>query len=221
MPEGTAVVLGRLVSLLAAAMLVLQFLLAAQRLLPVAVRLFALQSLLLAALATSVAYANGASEIYVSVAITVALKVIALPAFLARVIGRAHEAPDPTALVNPPSVLLACGVLTLLATALAQRVAGPSLAAPSVLTVALSLLLIGFFLMIVQRNAVAQVLALLTAENGLFLVAVALTSGMPLLVELGVFLDVFVAVLVLGVLVTRLRAVVSSIDVSRLSRLRG
>jgi hydrogenase-4 component E len=221
MPEGATVVFGRLVSLLAAAMLVLQFLLAAQRLLPVAVRLFALQSLVLAALAGLVAYGEDEREIYVSVALTLALKVVALPVFLSRVIGRARRTPDPAALVNPPSVLLACGVLTLLATALAQRVSGPSLVAPSVLTVALSLLLIGFFLMIVQRNAVAQVLGLLTAENGLFLVAVALTSGMPLLVELGVFLDVFVAVLVLGLLVTRLRAVVASIDVSLLRRLRG
>ncbi len=211
----------RLVSLLAAAMLVLQFLLAGQRLLPVAVRLFALQSLVLAALASGVAYAEGEPHIYISVVLTVALKVVALPVFLARIIDRAHERPSAGPLVNTPSALLACGVLTLLAAVLAQPFSGASLGVPSVLTVAFGLVLSGFFLMIVQRNAVAQVLALLTAENGLFLVAVVLTSGMPLLVELGVFFDVFVAALVLGLLVTRLRSVVASIDVSLLRRLRG
>lgn len=213
--------LDQFVSLFAAAMLVLQFLLAGQRRLRVAVRLFALQSLVLAALASAVAYAEGEPHIYISAVLTLALKVIALPAFLATIIDRTQEKPSPAPLVNTPSVLLGCGILTVLAAALAQPFAGASLGVPSVLTVALGLVLSGFFLMIVQRNAVAQVLGLLTAENGLFLVAVVLTSGMPLLVELGVFFDVFVAVLVLGLLVTRLRTVVASIDVSLLKRLRG
>lgn len=211
----------RLVTLLAASMLVLEFLLAGQRLLPVAVRLFALQSLALATLAGAVAYARGEPHIYVSAALTLGLKVIALPLFLGRVVGRAREPVTAAPFLNPSTSLLVCGAMTLVASVVAQPFAGASLLAPSVLAVAVALMLIGFFLMVLQRNAIAQVLGLLTAENGLFLVGVSLTSGMPLLVELGVFFDLFVAVLVLGVLVTRLQAVVASIDVSRLRRLRG
>ncbi len=211
----------RIVTLLAASMLVLQFLLAGQRLLPVAVRLFAGQSLVLAALAAVVAGSHGHPHIYISAALTLGLKVIVLPVVLQRVAGRAAGSPDAAPFLNTPSLLLACGALTLVAAVVAQPFAGASRLAPSVLAVAVALMLLGFFLMIVQRNAVGQVLGLLTAENGLFLLAVSLTSGMPLLVELGVFFDVFVAVLVLGLLVTRLRAVEASIDVSRLRRLRG
>jgi hydrogenase-4 component E len=86
----------------------------------------------------------------------------------------------------------------------------------------MALLLIGFFLLINRRRAVTQVLALLCAENGLFLAAISLaTHGLPLVVELGVFFDLFVAVMVLGILVFRIRETFSSIDVDRLDQLRG
>lgn len=220
MPLADVPTLDRLVALMAAAMLVLQFLLAGQRVLAMAVQLFALQSLVLAALAATVAYAEGEPHVYVSAALTLGLKVAALPIILTRVVSRTVGA-GPGPFLNAPSLLLASGGLTLVAAAAAEPFAGASLVAPSVLTVAVALVLIGFFLMVVQRNAVGQVLGLLTAENGLFLVAVSLTTGMPLLVELGVFFDVFVAVLVLGLLVTRLVSVGASVDVSLLRRLRG
>ena len=64
-------------------------------------------------------------------------------------------------------------------------------------------------------------LAGLCLENGLFLAAISLTYGMPLIVELGVLFDVLVAVMVLGILVYRIRETFESMDVSRLRRLRG
>ena len=83
-------------------------------------------------------------------------------------------------------------------------------------------MLTGFFLLINRRRAITQVLALLCAENGLFLAALSLTAhGMPLVVELGIFFDLFIAVMVLGILVYRIRATVGSIDVDRLNRLKG
>jgi hydrogenase-4 component E len=65
------------------------------------------------------------------------------------------------------------------------------------------------------------VLALLSLENGLFLAAISLTYGMPLIVELGIFFDLLVAVMVLGILVYRIQETFDSMDVSKLSRLRG
>jgi len=89
------------------------------------------------------------------------------------------------------------------------------------LAVAVSLFLIGFFMMLNRRKAVTQVLALLSLENGLFLAAISLTYGMPLVVELGVFFDLLVATMVLGILVYRIRETIDSMDVSKLRRLRG
>jgi hydrogenase-4 component E len=89
------------------------------------------------------------------------------------------------------------------------------------LAVAIALFLIGFFTMINRRKAVTQVMGLLSLENGLVLAAISLTYGMPLIVELGIFFDVLVAVLVLGILVFRIRETFDSTDVSKLRRLRG
>ena len=65
------------------------------------------------------------------------------------------------------------------------------------------------------------ILALLTVENAVFLVALGATSGMPLVVELGISFDVILAVLVLGILVHRIAERFESMDVSRLSKLKG
>jgi hydrogenase-4 component E len=90
------------------------------------------------------------------------------------------------------------------------------------LPVALTLVLTGFFLMINRRKALTQVLALLTVENGVMLAAVALTTyGMPLVVELGIFFDVLVAVMVLGILVYRIRENFASMDTGKLNQLKG
>jgi hydrogenase-4 component E len=76
-------------------------------------------------------------------------------------------------------------------------------------------------MMLNRRKALTQVIALLSLENGLFLAAISLTYGMPLVVELGVFFDLLVATMVLGILVYRIRETFDSVDVSKLRRLRG
>jgi hydrogenase-4 component E len=96
-----------------------------------------------------------------------------------------------------------------------------SAVAHHVIGVSLSMLLMGLFLMVTRRKAVTQILALLTIENAVFLVALGATSGMPLVVELGISFDVILAVLVLGILVHRIVERFESMDVSRLSKLKG
>jgi hydrogenase-4 component E len=83
------------------------------------------------------------------------------------------------------------------------------------------LFLIGFFMMVNRRKALTQVLALLSLENGIFLAAISLTYGMPMIVEVGIFFDVLVGAMVLAILVYRIRETFDSMDVSRLSRLKG
>jgi hydrogenase-4 component E len=102
-----------------------------------------------------------------------------------------------------------------------EEIAGSRTLGHNALAVAISLFLIGFFMMINRRKALTQVLALLSLENGLFLAAISLTYGMPLIVELGISFDVLVAVMVLGILVYRIRETFESMDVSKLRRLRG
>ena len=133
-------------------------------------------------------------------------KVIFLPWLLNRLVHRIQIHQEIEPLLNAPTSMLICGGLTLLGYVVARPFTSLERLGNNTLAIALTLLLTGFFLMINRRKALTQVLALLTVENGVMLAAVALTTyGMPLVVELGIFFDVLVAVMVLGILVYRIR----------------
>lgn len=212
----------QIITLMAALMLVVQLLMIAQRMLLTNIRLFAIQSLLLAGIAAVVAYYHNASHVYVVAVLTLVGKVIFLPWLLNRLVQRIQIHQEIEPLLNAPTSMLLCGGLTLLGYVLARPFTSLERLGTNTLAVAITLLLIGFFLMINRRTAITQVLALLTVENGVMLAAVALTTyGMPLVVELGIFFDVLVAVMVLGILVYRIRENFASMDTSKLNQLKG
>jgi len=210
------------ITLLAAGMLIIQMLMVVQRMLLTSIRLFALQSLMLAGIAGIIAFFHNAPEVYLVALLTFAGKVHFLPWLLNRLVRRIqiHEEIEP--LLNSTASMLLCGALTLLGYIVARPFTSLARMGNNTLGIAITLLLIGFFLMFNGRKAISQVLALLTVENGVMLAAVALTTyGMPLVVELGVFFDVLVAVMVLGILVYRIRETFASMDVDKLRNLRG
>jgi hydrogenase-4 component E len=210
-----------LITLLASAMLVLQLLLAVQSMLITNIRLFALQSLMLAGIAGVVGYAYGAWHVMVVAALTVAAKVFFLPWLLQRLVRQIKIDHEIRPFVNMPASMLICGALTVLAYVVARPITTLDRLGSNTLAVAIALVLTGFFLMINRRTALTQVLALLTMENGVMLAAIALTTyGMPLVVEIGIFFDVVVAVMVLGILVFRIRETFASMDVSKLNELK-
>lgn len=210
------------ITLLAAGMLVIQLLMVVQRMLLTTIRLFALQSLLLAAIAAIIAYFHSASHVYWVAGLTLVGKVLFLPWLLHRLVQRIQIHQEIEPLLNSTASMLLCGALTLLGYIVARPFTSLERLGNNTLAIAITLLLTGFFLMFNRRKAITQVLALLSVENGVMLAAVALTTyGMPLVVELGIFFDVMVAVMVLGILVFRIRETFASMDVSKLSQLRG
>jgi hydrogenase-4 component E len=216
---GTA---SQLIALFAALMLVVQLLLVVQPMLLTSIRLFAIQSVFLAGIAAVVASFHGAFHVYVVVALTLVGKVVFLPWLLSRQVQRMKIVQEIEPLVNFPTSMLICGGLTLLGYLVARPFTSLERLGNNTLAVAITLVLTGFFLMINRRKAITQVLALLTVENGVMLAAVALTTyGMPLVVELGIFFDVLVAVMILGILVYRIRETFASMDIGKLSQLKG
>ncbi len=215
----------RMVTLMAAFVLVLQIAMVAQRSLVVNIRMFGTQSFLLGAIAGAIAWYNGAPHIFVAAGMTVLVKAILVPILLERLVDRIEIRHEIEPIINVPLSIVISGGLTLIAylvgASFYHRETGAASLGHNTLAVAISVFLIGFFMMINRRKAMSQVLALLTLENGVFLAAICLTYGMPLIVELGVFFDVLVAVLVLGILVYRIRETIESMDVSKLRRLRG
>jgi hydrogenase-4 component E len=212
----------QLITLMAALMLVLQLLMVVQRMLLTNIRLFALQSLLLAGIAGVVAYINNAPHVYVVAVLTIIGKVVFLPWLLNRQVRRIGITQEIEPLLNAPTSMLLCGGLTLLGYIVARPFTALERLGNNTLGIAMTLVLTGFFLMFNRLKALTQVLALLTVENGVMLAAIALTTyGMPLVVELGIFFDVMVAVMVLGILVYRIRESFDSMDTSKLNQLKG
>ncbi len=209
-------------TLCAAGMLVTTFLMVGQKALFTTIRLYGLQSALLGIVAGTNAFAGGGKDLFVTAALTIVLKGFVIPWFLMRVIDRIGITREVQPFLNVPASLLICLGLTVIgyrvSTGFPEGAGGVS---HHLIGVALSMLLIGLFLMVTRRKAISQILALLTVENAVFLVAVGVTSGMPLIVELGISFDVLLAVLVLGVLVRRIADRFESMDVSRLSKLKG
>ena len=221
-PSAATEISSQAITLMATLMLLVQLLMTAQRMLLTSIRLFAIQSLLLAGIAALVAYHHNASHVYVVAGLTLIGKVIFLPWLLNRLVHRIQIHQEIEPLLNAPTSMLICGGLTLLGYVLARPFTSMERLGNNTLGIALTLLLTGFFLMINRRKELTQVLALLTVENGVMLAAVALTSyGMPLVVELGIFFDVLVAVMVLGILVYRIRESFASMDTSKLNQLKG
>jgi hydrogenase-4 component E len=213
---------GNILILCAAGMLVTAYLMVGQRALFTAIRLYSVQSLLLGIVAATIAFAEARPDLYLTAAMTVALKGILIPWFLMRVIDRIgiHREIEP--FLNVPASLLVCLGLTVIgyrvSTGFPETAGSVS---HHLIGVALSMLLTSMFLMVTRKKAITQILALLMFENAVFLVAVGVTSGMPLVVELGISFDVILAVLILGILVHRIVDRFESMDVSRLSKLKG
>ncbi|HWQ53445.1 MAG TPA: NADH-quinone oxidoreductase subunit K [Bryobacteraceae bacterium] len=217
----------KIVTLMAALVLVLQIAMVGQRWIVTNIRIFGAQSFLLAAIAGTIAWYNSAPHVFIAAVLTLLVKAILVPVLLERLVDRIEIRREIEPIVNVPVSVLISGALTLIGYIVAESfyrpeyTSGPASMGHNTLAVAISLFLIGFYMMINRRKALTQVLALLSLENGLFLAAISLTYGMPLIVELGVFFDVLVAVMVLGILVYRIQETVESLDVSKLRKLRG
>jgi hydrogenase-4 component E len=217
----------RMITLMAAVVLVLQIMMVTQRWLITNIRAFALQSFLMACIATTIAYYNNAPHIYAAAVLMLLVKVILLPVLFERLVTRIGILQEIEPFVNAPISVIIAGLLTLLAYVVAESLhrpdepMGPASLGHNTLAVAIALFLIGFFMMVNRRKALTQVLALLSLENGIFLAAISLTYGMPMIVEIGIFFDVLVGAMVLAILVYRIRETFDSMDVSRLSRLKG
>jgi hydrogenase-4 component E len=211
----------QMVDLCAALLLVTCFAIVAQRRLSACVDVFALQSVFLAATAALVAFLTGIHHIYIAAVLTVAIKVIVIPRILKKVVERLNVTRELVMNVNIPAGLLICGALVILAFFITQPIIplGFLLTRDS-LSIALAILMIGFFTMIARKKAVTQVIGFLVMENGLFLGATVAAHGMPLIVELGIFFDVLVAVLIIGIYTHRIQDAFDSVDTSKLTVLK-
>jgi len=211
----------QLINMCAALLLLIAFAMLSQRRIVSLVNLLALQGALLVVATLLLAWRTGDRHLYVSAALTLGLKVFFLPWLLHRLIRRLGVYWDTEPLLNITATMLAGVLVVIFSFGLAQPISAlASTATRNSIGIAVAVILIAFLTMITRRKAMSQVVGFLSMENGLFFGAMSATYGMPMIVELGVALDVLVAMLVLGVFFFQIREQFDSLDLKNLESLK-
>ncbi len=184
--------------------------------------LLGLQSMLLSFIAVIVAATTGIQEIYIAALLTVIIKGVGATIVLGWVLRSAHTRIE-TNILSRGLSLAAVVALTFVG----YSSVSPDLQVktlfhtPNSLPIAISMVLIGVFIMITRKKALMTVIGLITIENGLFLFALSTTYGVPQFVELGIFLDVAISILMLGFFAFRINQMFDTLNVDILDELRG
>ena len=207
--------------LLAGAMLVTSFALLYQQRITAVLNAFAVQSITLALAVAWAAWSDNRPDLFITALIALTLKGIVIPLALRRTVERLGIHREVEKVVGVGVALVVGLALTGLAQALVIKVAaGTASHAREALALALAIVLLGFLMMIVRRNAVTQIVGFMSMENGLILAATG-ARGMPLVVEVSVAFSVLIALFVFAVFVFRIRERFDTIDIEALDRVRG
>lgn len=211
---------GQLLGLTAGVFLLAGVLMLWRRELASIIRLLAVQGAALATLVAILSIDQHHLELLGVAAGVLALRAGLLPYLMRRALAASGEARETRPLVNVAASLLAAAVLTLLAYVVSRPLVAlaPSPATQAI-PVGLAVVLVGLFVLATRRRALSQVVGLLLVDNGVTAIAFLATAGVPLTVELGVSLDVLLAVVVLLVLTTRMRTAFGATDLDELREL--
>ncbi|HEY9870693.1 MAG TPA: hypothetical protein V6D08_16115 [Candidatus Obscuribacterales bacterium] len=184
--------------------------------------LFSVQTLFIAAATVFSGVERAEPHLYLVALAFICVKALGVPLFFMWIIRKIQVQSDTGTLLPAPMAMHLSIVLFGLSHLLTRGLPGimsPEAGSPGAAG-ALSLLFSGLLLMLTRRVAMSQIVGFLTMENGIFLVALTQTSGMPLMVEMGILLDVLVGVMIAGLLLFRIKSSFEHIDVTQLTGLK-
>lgn len=154
--------------------------------------------------------------------LTLVVKAIVLPLVLYRIASRVVVYREvPLSIGMGPSLLIGALLVGLTYVYIVPVLLKEIHSGSQLLPVALSTVLLGFFFMVSRRSAFNQIIGIIVMENGLFLCALAVTGGMPLIIELGIFFDLLVGAMVMGIMTYQIRGTFDTLDTKNLNRLKG
>jgi hydrogenase-4 component E len=194
------------------------------------IRLYAAQSALIALLAVLVGAQRNLAELYVLAALTIALKAVAIPLVLRRLLRET----EPDHLIDTSHDIAGSGGLSLASTILigiavaafgffsagALRISGGG-APATALSVSVSVVLVAFVLMIHRRDVASQAIGLFSLENGISLAALVVAASLPLILEVALSFDLLLAVVVFGLLIRMHHGRADTLSTAELTNLRG
>jgi hydrogenase-4 component E len=184
------------------------------------IRLVAMQGTLLAVIAIAGQGELATAWSFTLAGATLLLKGAVFPRLLERARREARVVEELEPFVSYQFSLTSGVALLAVAVWLSHRLAVPAPAESLNLTVGLFLIFSGLFILVSRRLALGQVLGYIVLENGIALFGLTVAGREPLLIELGILLDVFVAVFVMGIAITHINREFDHIEVDRLTALR-
>lgn len=208
--------------LLGMLLLITSFGIIASPMLSACVRFFAMHSFLLSLITATIAYEHHMWHLLISAVLTFGLKVIAIPKIFFTIIRRIGTRKEVESYINIPSSLFLAVILVAASfyiTSVAKTLA--LLSSWGFLPIAIATIFLGMLVMVTRKKAMTQVLGLLVMENGLFLMGVTMTFGMPLLVELGILFDVLVGIIIMGIFIFKIRSAFEGIEADDMTVLKG
>lgn len=199
--------------LLAGGLVLVSFLLLYQNRMLALLKVFALHAVVVALAVAWQAHIQGAPHLYITAALALALKAALIPAALYQIIKRLEIHREIETVVGiGPTMLAGIGLVGLSMALMLRVTAAAGSIAREDLAFALAVVLVGLLMMVTRRNALGQVIAFMSIENGLILAAAG-AQGMPLVVEISIAFSVLVALIVIGVFLFRIRERFDTVDV--------
>lgn len=211
----------QMLNLLGVAILLLTLLMLGLRSFNQSLNVYAMHSLLLAIMTAITGYNAVNAHVYIAAVATVIIKVIIIPFIMIKLVSAFKVRQESRLLVNAPTSFIISIGLMVLASHMARLIMARQSPFATILTVAIAVSLLGMLVIVLRKDAVIQVIGLLTMENGLFLVGLILTGGMPFFVEIGIFFDVLLTGLLLWVYLRRMHFELKSTNTMHLNQLRG
>ena len=211
----------QLVTLGSSGMLLTAFIVLWRKGIPAYITAYRWQSWLLGALVAVIGYFGHDRLLYGIALLLIVLKGIVIPRVMQRMLQRIGIPPQIAPYVNTEVSLLIAGVLVLFAYGLARPwVAVSQLPTREGLPLAMALIFVSLFIIVSRKKAITQVIGFLMLENAIALLAAVGTYGVPLLIEIGVFLDALMVFLVMQIFVYQIHQTFDTIDVEQLRRLK-
>lgn len=186
------------------------------------IAMFAIQTTVLAGTTLLYASARGEPHLYLVAIALFALKATGVPRFFLFIIRSVNVERDSGTFIPAPIAMhLSIGFLVI-SHLFARQLPDPvgSGAGWPTATAAISLVCTGLILMLTRRIALSQILGFLVIENGIYLFGLSQTHGMPMLVEMGIMLDVLAGVMIAGLIIFRIKKSFEHIDVTMLAELK-
>lgn len=186
-----------------------------------AILCLALQSALIAVACLVVGMSHGSGlHAWLPGVLTIAVKVLFIPYAILRVVNQLRDEREIVSdiNVNYSTAFAACSL------ALGYMVIDgllPQAEGRDILATSMFMIMTGLALIVMRSRAIMQMIGLITLENGIYLLGLIMTEGLPLIIELGIFLDVLIAVVILVILTSRLRLSFKTTDTNVLDKLKG